>query len=455
MQEFHQLVQDVSSALWGIPTIFLLVGVGIFISFITAFIQIRRFGYSWSLISGKFDDPDDPGEISHLQALNASLSATIGVGNIAGVGTAIAMGGPGAIVWMWITAIFGMGLKYGECLLSLKYRVINKNGSVSAGPMYYLERGLKQKWLGVLFALFAAIASLGIGNMIQANSVAEPFADYFHVPKVATGLVLGFLVFLVIIGGIKRIAQVASKMVPIMALYYIIGAIVVIVANFDQIGLAFQIIFHDAFSGTAATGGFTGAALAQTIRFGVARGVFSNEAGLGSSPIAHGAAKTKEPVREGLVAMLGPFIDTIVVCTMTALVIILTGAYTTGATGASLTTTAFEMGLPGPGGATVAIGIVFFALSTIITWSYYGDRCVAYLLGEKLVVPYRFLYCFLIPVGAALELPTVWAIGDIMNAMMIWPNLIGIIFLSPVIFRETRSYFSDPARVYPDIYANK
>ncbi|MCK5311827.1 MAG: alanine:cation symporter family protein, partial [Desulfobacteraceae bacterium] len=246
--------------------------------------------------------------------------------------------------------------------------------------------------------------------------------------------------------------QVASKMVPIMALYYIIGAIVVIAANFDQIGLAFQIIFHDAFSGTAATGGFTGAALAQTIRFGVARGVFSNEAGLGSSPIAHGAAKTKEPVREGLVAMLGPFIDTIVVCTMTALVIILTGAYTTGESGSVLTAKAFEMGLPGPGGLTVAIGIVFFALSTIITWSYYGDRCVAYLVGEKLVVPYRFLYCLLLPVGAALELPTVWAIGDCMNAMMIWPNLFGVIFLSPVIFRETRKYFSDPNKVYPDIY---
>ncbi len=451
MQEFYQTIQSVSNALWQIPTIALLLGVGMFISVATAFIQLRKFGYGLSLLSGKFDDPDDPGEISHLQALNTSLSATIGVGNIAGVGTAIAMGGPGAIVWMWITAILGMGLKYSECLLSLKYRVMNKQGTVSAGPMYYLERGLKQKWLGIFFAFFAAIASLGIGNMIQANSVAEPLITYFTIPKVVTGIVLALLVFLVIIGGIKRIAQVANKMVPIMALYYVIGAGVIIFANIDKVGLAFSIIFHDAFSGTAATGGFTGAALAATIRFGVSRGVFSNEAGLGSSSIAHGAAKTREPVREGLVAMLGPFIDTIIVCTMTALVIILTGAYTTGESGANLTARAFEMGLPGPGGYTVAIGIVFFALSTIITWSYYGDRCVSYLVGDKFVIPYRLLYCFLIPVGAALELPTVWAIGDLLNALMIWPNLIGIIFLSPVIFRETKKYFNDPTRVYPDL----
>ncbi len=447
--QFHQLVKDISEALWGVPTIIMLVGGGLYISLATAFIQLRKFGYSLLLISGRFDNKDDPGEISHLQALNASLAATIGVGNIAGVGTAIAMGGPGAVLWMWLTAVFGMGLKYGECLLSLKYRVIGKNGTVSAGPMYYLERGLKQKWLGILFALFAAAASLGIGNMIQANSVADPISSYFSIPKPATGLVLAFLVFLVIIGGIKRIAQVASKMVPIMALYYIIGAIVIIFVNRDQIGVAFSIIINDAFSGTAATGGFTGASLAYAIRFGISRGVFSNEAGLGSSPIAHGAAKTTEPVREGLVAMIGPFVDTIVVCTMTALVIILTGAYTTGETGAILTARAFETGLPGPGGYTVAIGIVFFALSTIITWSYYGDRCVSYLAGEKFVLPYRLLYCCLIPVGATLELPTVWAIGDCMNALMIWPNLIGIIFLSPVVLKETRQYFSDPTRVYP------
>jgi AGCS family alanine or glycine:cation symporter len=461
MQEFQQVVQSISGTLWGIPTILLLIGVGIFISVATAFIQLRKFGYSLTLISGRFDDPDDPGEISHFQALNASLSATIGVGNIAGVGTAIAMGGPGAVVWMWITAFLGMGLKYGECLLGLKYRVLNKNGTISAGPMYYLERGLKQKWLGILFALFAAIGSLGIGNMVQANSVAEPIAAYFSIPKIATGSVLAILVCLVIVGGIKRIAQVASKMVPIMALYYIVGALIVIVMNFDQVGLAFNIIFHDAFSGTAAMGGFTGAALASAIRFGIARGVFSNEAGLGSSPIAHGAAKTKEPVREGLIAMLGPFIDTIVVCTMTALVIVLTGAYTltteTGGafTGAVLTAKAFDIGLPGPGAYTVVIGLIFFALSAIITWSYYGDRCVSYLVGEKFVVPYRFLYCILLPVGASMELSTVWAIGDCMNAMMMWPNLVGIILLSPIIFRETKKYFNDPTRVHPNRFSDE
>ncbi len=451
MQEFQQIVQTASSFLWGIPTILLLIGVGLFISLVTILIQLRKFGYGCSLISGNFENPSDLGEISHMQALTTSLAATIGVGNIAGVGTAIAMGGPGAIVWMWITAFFGMALKYSECLLAHKFRVVKKNGSVNAGPMYYLERGLKQKWLGILFALFAAIASLGIGNMVQSNSIAEPFATYFSIPKLATGIVLAFIVFLVIVGGIKRIALVTTKMIPIMALYYIIGSLMIIIANSSQLGLAFHIIFHDAFSGTAAAGGFTGAALASTIRFGVARGVFANESGLGSSPFAHGAVKTNEPVRAGLVAMLGPFIDTIIICTMTALVIVLTGAYTTGETGTNLTAKAFEMGLPGPGGYTVVVSIIFFALTTIITWSYYGDRCISYLLGEKFIIPYRILFCCFIPVGAYLDISIVWVLGDCLNALMIWPNLIGIIFLTPMILRETRKYFSNTSLVYPDI----
>jgi AGCS family alanine or glycine:cation symporter len=277
--------------------------------------------------------------------------------------------------------------------------------------------------------------------------VAEPVQTYFGIPKIITGLIIGVLVFAVIVGGIKRIGQVASRIVPFMVIFYIVGALVVILRNFVSIPAALSLILSDAFTGTAATGGFAGATFAHAIRFGVARGVFSNESGLGSAPIAHGAARTKEPVREGLVAMLGPFIDTLVICTMTALVIILTGAYTKGLTGTDLTAEAFNIGMPGPGGYVVAISIIFFAFSTAISWSYYGDRCIDYLLGEKMVVPYRILYCILLPIGASVQLDIVWTISDIGNALMAWPNLIGLIFLSPVVVRCTNEYFSDPQRV--------
>lgn len=441
-----KLLGEISGYIWGPVTIILLVGTGVLLTLLVKGIQARKFLYAWKLISGKYDDPNDPGEISHFQALSAALSATIGTGNIAGVGTAIAVGGPGAVFWMWVTAVFGMVLKYSECLLSLKFRVVNEDGSVSAGPMYYLEKGLGQKWLGFLFALFAAIASFGIGNMVQANSVAEPVLTYFHIPKWITGVVIGGLIFLVIVGGIKRIGQVASKFVPFMTVFYVVSAIVVIAINFKAIPSAFATIFHDAFTGTAATGGFAGAAVAQVIRMGVSRGLFSNEAGLGSAPIAHGAAKTQEPVREGLVAMLGPFIDTIVICTMTALVIITTGAYTEGLTGADLTAKGFNLGLPLYGGFLVAGGIIFFAFSTIISWSYYGDRSVEYIFGPKSVLPYRIIYCILIPIGAMTHLDTVWTISDIFNGLMAWPNLIGLLFLSGVVIRTTREYFSDPSK---------
>lgn len=445
----QSLINALSGWVWGPVTIVLLVGSGVFISLLLGLVQLRRFGYAWKLISGKFDNPDDQGEITHFQALSAALSATIGTGNIAGVGTAVALGGPGAVFWMWMTALFGMALKYAECLLSLHFRTIHEDGSVSAGPMYYLEKGLGQKWLGVLFAFFAMIASFGIGNMAQANSVAEPLQTHFGVPKLVTGLVIAALVFAVIVGGIKRIGRVASKLVPCMAIFYVLGALLVIGSHYTLLPDAFALIFRSAFSGSAATGGFAGAAVAQAIRFGVARGVFSNEAGLGSAPIAHGAAQTEEPVREGLVAMLGPFIDTITICTMTALVIILTGAYQSGLSGADLTARAFNIGMPGKGGYIVAIGIAFFAFSTAISWSYYGDRSVEYLFGPKLIMPYRVFFCMLLPVGAAIELELVWTISDIFNALMAWPNLVGLLCLSPLVWRKTREYFSDPARVYP------
>ncbi len=445
----QQMLDTISGLVWGPVTICMLVGTGILITVLVRVVQLRWFVYAWGLISGRYDNPDDEGEVTHFQALSAALSATIGTGNIAGVGTAIALGGPGAVFWMWVTAFFGMGLKFAECTLALRYRTIHEDGTVGAGPMYYLEHGLGQKWLGILFALFAAIASFGIGNMVQANSVAEPVLTYFGVPKIATGLIIGGLVFAVIVGGIKRIGKVASKLVPAMSVFYILGALWVILANIGQVPQALGLIFSDAFTGTAATGGFAGAAVAQAIRFGVARGVFSNEAGLGSAPIAHGAAQTKEPVREGLVAMLGPFIDTIMICTMTALVIVLTGAFTSGETGADLTAKAFNTGLPGWGGYIVAIGIIFFAFSTAVSWSYYGDRCIDYLFGEKMVTPYRVLYCILLPVGASVKLSTVWTISDIFNALMAWPNLVGLVCLSPVVIKLTKAYFSDESKVYP------
>ena len=445
----QQMLDTISGLVWGPVTICMLVGTGILITVLVRVVQLRWFVYAWGLISGRYDNPDDEGEVTHFQALSAALSATIGTGNIAGVGTAIALGGPGAVFWMWVTAFFGMGLKFAECTLALRYRTIHEDGTVGAGPMYYLEHGLGQKWLGILFALFAAIASFGIGNMVQANSVAEPVLTYFGVPKIATGLIIGGLVFAVIVGGIKRIGKVASKLVPAMSVFYILGALWVILANIGQVPQALGLIFSDAFTGTAATGGFAGAAVAQAIRFGVARGVFSNEAGLGSAPIAHGAAQTKEPVREGLVAMLGPFIDTIMICTMTALVIVLTGAFTSGETGADLTAKAFNTGLPGWGGYIVAIGIIFFAFSTAVSWSYYGDRCIDYLFGEKMVTPYRVLYCILLPVGASVKLSTVWTISDIFNALMAWPNLVGLVCLSPVLIKLTKAYFADESKVYP------
>ncbi len=451
-----EFLGTVNGFVWGLPTIILLVGTGVFITLLLKLVQFRHFIYGWKLISGKYDDPEDEGEVTHFQALSTALSATIGTGNIAGVGTAIAIGGPGAIFWMWITAIFGMGLKYAECVLSLNFRKVHSDGTTGGGPMYYLEHGLGKKWLGVAFAVFACIASFGIGNMVQANSVAEPLLDTFGVPKIATGITIAVLCFAVIVGGIKRIGAVSSKVVPAMALFYITGALIIIFTHIGDVPAAFAQIFHDAFSGTAATGGFVGAGIAQAIRFGVARGVFSNEAGLGSAPIAHGAAQTKEPVREGLVAMLGPFIDTLVICTMTGLVIIMTGAFTmtgadgAGLTGAVLTKTAFQNGMPFAGGEyIVTIGIIFFAFSTVIGWSYYGDRCIDYLFGQKAVMPYRIVYCMIIPVGATVKLSTVWTISDIFNAMMAWPNLIGLIFLSPVVVRLTKEYFSDPKRVNP------
>ncbi|MFH1538509.1 MAG: sodium:alanine symporter family protein [bacterium] len=434
------VLNNIDSIAWGKPMIVMLIGTGIFMSVRLKFVQLRKMRHAVHVIMGKYDDPTHRGDISHFRALASALSATIGIGNIAGVATAIHLGGPGAVFWMWVTALFGMSLKYAGCMLSLKHRVFLSDGQASGGAMYYLTRGLGQKWLGVLFAVFTVIASFGIGNMTQANSVAIPLNTYLHVPRVATGIILAVLVAAVIIGGIKRIGAVAGAIVPFMALVYIGGALVILVANAEGILPGLKLIFANAFTGTAKVGGFTGAAVAQTIQFGVARGLFSNEAGLGSASMVHAAAKTEEPAREGLVAMMGPFIDTIIICTMTALVIVTTGQWQSGLTGSELSIAAFNAGVPQFGKFIVNFGLIFFAFSTIIAWSYYGDRGAIFLFGEKAVHAYRWLYVLAIPLGATLELDLVWTLSDICNALMALPNLIGIVAMSGVVVAVTNDY---------------
>ncbi len=450
----NRIIDKLSNIAWGPLTIILLLGAGLYFTIILKFLQVRAFPHAIELISGKYDDPEHKGEVSHFQALSAALSATVGTGNIAGVATAIALGGPGAVFWMWMVAVVGMLLKYSESLLAQKFRVINEDGSVSGGPMYYLEKGLGQKTMGILFAIFTVIASFGIGNMVQANSVAAPLSAFFT-PKDAgpefqgnikwiIGLILAVLTAAVIIGGIKRIGSFASKIVPFMCIIYVVGAMYILITNFHNLGDAFQLILKYAFTPASAVGGFAGSTVMFTIRMGVARALFSSEAGLGSSPIAHSAARTDEPVREGLVAMLEPFIDTIVICSMTALVIISTGVWNNGQTSSPLTVTAFRTGLkaaPMIGEYIVTFGLVFFAFSTLVSWSYYGDRSAEYLMGQKAVNIYRWVYVCLIPVGAAMKIDLVWNISDIFNALMAFPNLIGILGLSGVVLTMTNDYF--------------
>lgn len=470
-------VAYLNGLVWGHFLMFVLVGTGIFLTLRMRFVQIRFFTHGWSLISGKWDNPEDHGEITHFQALSTALSATIGTGNIAGVATAIVSGGPGAVVWMWITAIFGMCSKFTCCLLAQRFRTIEPDGEVGGGPMYYIDRiqlifqddparegeegpvkpAMNFHWLAFLFALFTAVASFGIGNMVQANSVAGPLYQYlvklkmvtgtgegFSLVKFGLGVVMAVLVGLVILGGVKRIAKVAEKIVPFMAGVYVICSLIILILNWDKIIPALTLIFSSAFLGVKpAAGGALGFTVAQAMRFGVARGLFSNEAGLGSAAIAHAPAKTKEPVREGLVAMLGPFIDTIVICTMTALIVVIAGQYTGGSSGAELTSTSFNALLPGYGEHVVSFGLMFFAFTTMVGWSYYGDRAVKFLCGKHGktgVLVYRVVYVLLIPIGAAMPLQIVWNLSDIANGMMAFPNLIALIGLSGVVSGMLRDY---------------
>ena len=571
LEKTTRILEKVSGYIWGMPLVILLVGTGVYFSVRLIFPQLRRLGHSIAITRGKYDNPSDEGDITHFQALCAALSATVGVGNIAGVAIAIHGGGPGALFWMWVAAFFGMVTKYAECTLAQKYRVVHSDGTVSGGPMYYIEKGLGRKfrWLALLFATCGLVATFGGGNMVQSNSMTIAFVDHFATQKfyedtplsrlnnengvrivegedllidvrdgrsldidvshdktvgdlllninnhpenspkfvsakfvlgndcieisdlthgdhefslrspvnsnllqalgfingdgvlnktnettvmtfvperiflrAVIGVVISVVVGLVIIGGIRRIGKVAGKLVPVMSFIYVFGALFIILWNYTQIPHAFYLIFNHAFNPTAAVGGFAGATVLYTIRWGVRRAAFSNEAGLGSAPIAHAAAKTNEPVREGLVAMLEPLIDTIIICSMTALVIIITGEWMSEADSSVLTKNAFSAGMPFFGGSIVAIGLILFAVSTAISWSYYGDRCAEYLFGKGAIFPYRCLYVVALFVGAVMKLEFVWNFSDITLGLMALPNLIGIIALSGVVTTLTKDYFS-------------
>ncbi|MCL1124823.1 alanine/glycine:cation symporter family protein [Shewanella surugensis] len=454
MDRLSEIISAINGVVWGVPMLIMILGVGLFLSLGLRLMPILKLGAGFKLLwAGRSLSKDNniKGEISPFNALMTSLSATIGTGNIAGVATAIFIGGPGALFWMWCTALVGMATKFAEAVLAVKYREIDAEGHSVGGPMYYIKNGLGKKWawLGTAFALFGSIAGFGIGNTVQANSVADALSTNFGVPSWVTGIVLMLLVGAVLIGGIKRIAEVAGKLVPLMTIFYIGAGLAVLVMNFAQIPAAFTLIVQSAFSPVAAQGGFAGAAVWAAIRFGVARGVFSNEAGLGSAPIAHGAAKTNNPVKQGLIAMLGTFIDTLIVCTITGLAIVVSGAWTSGETGASLTSLAFASALP-IGHYVVAIALSVFAFTTILGWSFYCERCVQYLFGIKAVKPFRILWIVVVPLGAVSSLEFVWLLADTLNAMMALPNLIALTLLSPVVFKLTREYFDNKGVVELD-----
>jgi AGCS family alanine or glycine:cation symporter len=388
------------------------------------------------------DDAGVEGDVSSFAALCTALAATIGTGNIVGVATAIKAGGPGALFWMWMAAFFGMATKYAEALLAVKYREVDDEGNMSGGPMYYLQNGLKSKFLAKMFSIFGIIVALvGIGTFAQVNAITSSVETTFHVPVVLTGIVLTILVALVTLGGIQKISKVAEIIVPFMSVFYFGGAMLILILHYSAVPAALALVIKSAFTPTAAVGGFVGATVSRAIQNGVARGVFSNEAGLGSAPIAAAAAKTNSCVRQGLVSMTGTFFDTIILCTMTGLVLIVSGQWETTLVGSELTTAAFTTGLGGVGSYVVTLGLMFFAFTTIIGWNYYGERCTAYVFGTKAIKPFKVLYILMIACGPFLKLEMIWTIADITNGLMALPNLIGLLGLSHVVIRETKQYF--------------
>ncbi len=450
---FHRGISAVGDIVWGPPFLILLIGTGIFLTVYMRFVQIRKFKHSLEVISGKYDDPNEVGDLSHFQALSSALSATIGIGNIAGVATAIHYGGPGALFWMWVTAFVGMATKGTECFLAHRFRVIHEDGSTSGGPMYYITNGLGNnwKWLGAAFAFLAAFASLGSADMVQANTVSQIFSKDLHIPVYITGVLMAFMVFIVIVGGIKRIGHVASRLVPAMCLIYMLGGLTVLLFNYSRLPETLALIFSKAFTAQGEAGGFAGSTFLLTLTWGAKRGLFSNEAGQGSAPIAHATARTNESVREGIVAQIGPFIDTIVVCTVTGLVILTTNGWTNGLNedgellnGAALTAWSFKEGLAPLfpfGNLIITLAVPLFAYSTMISWSYYGDRCVLFLWGSKALTTYRIVFVVFSFIGSTLALPLVWDMADVSNGFMAVPNLIALIGLAALAKRDYNDYF--------------
>ena len=457
MDAIADAVSTVGSFVWGpfllIP---LLLGTGLYLTVRLRGVQFRTLGPALrlGLLQRREKDQGGQGDISHYQALTTALAATVGVGNIAGVATAIGIGGPGALFWMWVTGLLGMASKYSEAFLGSKFRVVDERGEQRGGPQEYLKRAIPGplgKVLAVTFAVFAALAAFGIGNMTQTNTIAHSLDDTFGVPPLVTGLVIVVFVGVVLLGGIKRIGAVTASFVPVMIIFYVVAGLLVLAANLSAIPGALALVFTDAFTGTAATGGFVGSTVAMALQFGVARGLFSNESGLGSAAIVAAAAKTHHPVRQGLVSMTQTFIDTIIVVSFTGLVIITSGAWESGAEGAAMTAEAMSTGpLASVGAAVVAVAVVFFALSTVIGWAYYGERCATALLGIRASFPYRAVFTLVCLVGALWELELVWGVADILNGLMALPNLIGLLILSGLIARETRAYLvRDPRLTDP------
>ena len=453
MDRLNTIIDTINAFAWGPPMLGILGVTGVLLTLGLVFMPWRKVGYGFRLLFDKSEAVGE-GEVKPFNALMTALSATVGTGNIAGVATAIALGGPGAIFYMWLIALFGMATKYAEAVCAVTYREVDATGKYVGGPMYYLRNGVGEfapelgKWLGLAFAVFGAVAAFGIGNAVQVNSMAAALDNSFGLPKWMTGVVVAVLVGVVVIGGIRRIGDVAGKLVPAMIVLYLGAALLILAINITAIPEAIGLIFTHAFTPAAATGGFAGAAVAAAIRFGVARGVFSNEAGLGSAAIAHAAAQTNSPVRQGIIAMLGTFIDTIVVCTMTALVILTSGAWTMtgsdggGLTGAVLTSTGFQASMAG-GQYIVTIALAVFAFTTILGWSYYGERCWQYLFKEKSLVIYRALWVAAALAFANVKVDLVWNLADTLNGLMAVPNLIGLLLLAPMVFKVTRRYFEE------------
>ncbi|NBG87447.1 alanine/glycine:cation symporter family protein [Isachenkonia alkalipeptolytica] len=436
----------IGDIVWGPPFLVLLIATGLYLTIRIGFFQFTHLGHAWKYTfgsmfrKGKEEDDAEAGAITSFQSVSSAMAATIGVGNIAGVATAIYLGGPGAVFWMWLSALVGMATKFGEASLGVKFRNTNPDGSFSGGVMQYIENGLGSgwKWLSVLYAIFAGLAALGIGNMVQSNTVAVSMEEFGIEPWI-TGIVIVVLVGLVTLGGIERIAKTAEKVVPTMAVIYIVGSFIILVLNLTEIPAALGDIFYYAFNPNAAAAGGAGVAVGTTIRFGIARGVFSNEAGLGAASIVHAQAKNS-PTRQGMWGIWEVFIDTIIVCTMTSLVILTTGALGTGETGADLTTAAFNRGLPGPGGYIILISIVFFAYTTMLTWNFYGEKSWEYIFGRNIVIPYRLLFLAFLFVGAVGGLEVIWGVADTLNGLMIAPNLVALILLGGALAKEKQKY---------------